>query len=416
MPLPRSGTVAALAAPIIRMHLRSDVPVSFGFWDGSRVGPDNAAVAVEIRSIQALRHIAWAPTELGVARAFLLGEVELVGGDLMALKLLRGASSGRISRSPSALLAYLRLALRLRLPGPRPRVPVEEFAPRRFRHTRKRDRAVIEYHYDISNDVFEKILGPTMTYTCARFSDSTWSLERAQEAKYEGICDKLALTPGMRVLDIGCGWGGFAIYAAKNYQVGVVGVTLSQAQADYARKRIAEEGLTDSIEILLQDYRDIDESLPFDAVASIGMMENVGRRNLARYFDKVSRLMSGEARFINQAIAARGRSRTGRYSFAQRYVFPDGELCDISQVISCLQDAGLELESVESLRSSYALTLARWVNNLAENYESIEAEIGRVRARVFRLFMTASINKFETGRLSVFQTVASQASDAKHRS
>lgn len=412
----RTSTVATTLKPIIAMHLLRDAPVAFQFWDGSRLGPHDAQTTVEIRSVDALRHIVWAPSELGVARAFLTGKIEMRGGDLQALRLLRGASSGAMSRHPKALASYVRAAVALNLLGRRPLVPDGEFKPRWFRHSKQRDRAVIGYHYDVSNAAFEKILGPSMAYTCARFTDENWTLEQAQHAKHDGICLKLGLKPGMRMLDVGCGWGALAIHAARNYGVTVMGVTISEAQANYARKWIADEGLADSIEIVLQDYRDVDEGKPYDAIASIGMLENVGSRHLNTYCEKMARLLGPNGRFLNQAIAATGKSKIGRFTFAQRYVFPDGELLDVANVAQALQGAGLEIESIESLRRYYGPTLTFWVRNLAENYEAVEAEIGSIRARVFRLFMTASINKFETGRLNVFQTVSSPGHQDRFRS
>jgi cyclopropane-fatty-acyl-phospholipid synthase len=252
------------------------------------------------------------------------------------------------------------------------------------------------------------VLGPSLTYSCAVFESTVDSLERAQENKHELICTKLDLKPGMRLLDVGCGWGGMVLHAVENHDVTAVGVTISQNQADLARKRVAEEGLTGRIDIRVQDYRDVSDG-PFDAISSIGMFEHVGLRRLEQYFAKMADLLTPGGRIVNHAISrteTRRRRIVHRRNFVERYVFPDGELHEVGSIVTALQNAGLEVRHVENLREHYSLTLRRWVTNLEENWESAVNEVGEARARIWRLYMAASAVNFEDNHLHVDQVVA----------
>ena len=255
---------------------------------------------------------------------------------------------------------------------------------------------MVQHHYDVSNAFYSMVLGPAMTYSCARFAPGADTLEAAQESKHDLVCRKLGLADqaGARVLDVGCGWGAFAIHAARNYGARVVGVTLSPAQAQWARDRVEAAGLAQQIEIRLQDYRDVRDG-PFDGIASVGMFEHVGSSRSGEYFGIMRRLLRPEGRLLNHAISSVGGSRISPHSFIGRYVFPDGELIDVGRVVLALEAAGFEVRDVESLREHYARTLRAWVGNLQEHWEAAVAEVGVRRARVWQLYMAASANGFD---------------------
>ncbi len=250
------------------------------------------------------------------------------------------------------------------------------------------------------------VLGPSMTYSCARFAPGADTLEAAQESKHDLICRKLGLleATGSRILDIGCGWGAFALHAARRYGAQVVGVTLSPAQASFARDRVAAAGLGAQVEIRVQDYRDVRDG-PFDGIASVGMFEHVGSSKASEYFDALRHLLRPRGRLLNHAISSVGGSRIGPRSFIGRYVFPDGELIDVGQVVVAMEKAGFEVRDVESLREHYARTLRCWVRNLEQHWDSAVAEVGARRARVWELYMAASANGFDDGGISVHQVL-----------
>jgi cyclopropane-fatty-acyl-phospholipid synthase len=296
--------------------------------------------------------------------------------------------------------------------------PPEEARLRGRRHSKSRDAQAIAHHYDVSNRFYELVLGPSMTYSCAVWPRTGATLEEAQAGKYELICRKLDLGEGMRLLDVGCGWGGMAMHAASHHGASVIGVTLSRRQVEWAQKAVADAGLADRVEIRLQDYRDILDG-PFDAISSIGMFEHVGLRNLGLYFRRLYRLLRPGGRLLNHGISRPARPgmrtragvpvtppRFARRSFIDRYVFPDGELHEVGAVVSTMQAAGYEVRHVESLREHYALTLRAWVANLEANWEEAVAEVGAARARVWRLYMAASALNFEAGRTQVHQVLA----------
>jgi cyclopropane-fatty-acyl-phospholipid synthase len=294
--------------------------------------------------------------------------------------------------------------------------PPEEARLAGRRHTKARDAAAIAHHYDVSNDFYRIVLGPSMTYSCAVFASPSTSLEDAQTAKHELICRKLALRPDMRLLDIGCGWGGMLLHAAREHGVRGIGVTVSQRQAELAEKRVAEAGLADRIDIRLQDYRDVDDG-PYDAISSIGMFEHVGLSQLEVYFERCYALLSPGARMVNHAIARpaqrgkrpAGRTRFARRSFIDKFVFPDGELHEIGSVVTAMQAQGFEVRHVESIREHYALTLRNWVANLEHDWDDAVAATTIGRARVWRLYMAAAAVNFEDGNTQVHQTLGVKA-------
>jgi cyclopropane-fatty-acyl-phospholipid synthase len=396
-------------ADVVGRIVGGDLPIAIRAYDGSRVGPPDPPATLVLRSPDAIRRIVTAPGELGLGRAYVSGDLDVDGDVFVALETLR-------ARVPDVRLGPRQLAALARLLGidairPLP-VPTEETHLRGRRHSKQRDARAIAHHYDVSNRFYELVLGPSMTYSCAVWRSPDDTLEVAQAQKYELICRKLDLRRGSRLLDVGCGWGGMAMHAAREHGAHALGITLSRAQTEWAQKAVAEAGLADRVEIRRQDYRDVRDG-PFDAISSIGMFEHVGLANLGAYFGAVRRLLRPEGRLLNHGIsrpAGHGRSSTPprirRASFVDRYVFPDGELHEMGSVVSRMQGTGFEVRHVESLREHYALTLRAWVANLESNWEEAVEEVGTARARIWRLYMAGSALNFEAGRTQVHQVLA----------
>jgi len=393
-----------LAAAIGRL-LGADPPVAVECYDGSRIGPEDSESMLVVRSPLALRYVLTAPGELGFARAYVSGELDVEGDIFDVLALRDNLPDVKLGASEWLDLARLAGSTGLRPLPP----PPEEARLHGRRHSKERDAAAIAHHYDVSNDFYRLVLGPSMTYSCAVWSSPDGTLEDAQAAKHELVCRKLGLEPGMRLLDVGCGWGSMVIHAAKHHGVCAVGVTLSHRQADWARRAVQQAGLADRVEIRVQDYRDVRDGT-FDAISSIGMFEHVGAAKLDEYFATLHRLIRPGGRVLNHGIArpgsTRARPRFARRGFIDRYVFPDGELHEVGSVVSRIQRAGLEARNVEGLREHYALTLRAWVRNLESAWPQAVAEVGAGRARVWRLYMAASALNFEAARTQIHQVLA----------
>ena len=391
-------------APLVDEVLGGDIPLAVQAYDGSRAGPADAPTTMIIRGPDALRRVVTAPGELGLARAYVAGDIDLDGSiwDLLALR-DRMPNVRLDPRVVPRLVKELGGWREIRRLDP----PPEEVRLHGRRHSKSRDAAAISHHYDVSNAFYRLVLGPSMTYSCAVFHDPGDSLEDAQANKYELICRKLGLEPGMRLLDIGCGWGGMAMHAAEHHGVRAVGVTISRRQADLAEKRVAEAGLSKDVEIRLQDYREVTDG-PFDAISSIGMFEHVGEARLGEYFGRLRALLLPQGRLLNHGISRPSgqRPRLPARSFVNRYVFPDGELHNVGRVVSMVQDAGFEARHLETLREHYALTLRQWVGNLEAHWDEAVDEVGQARARVWRLYMAGSAMNFEAGRTLVHQVLA----------
>jgi cyclopropane-fatty-acyl-phospholipid synthase len=376
-------------------------PFRVTFWDGSELASTdgNGAPTLHVKSPRALAHALRSPGQLGIGRAYATGEIEPDDLDAFLLMLRR------YQPPPLDRAAQLRLALAAaRATGPMrpPRVPKVEQRPRGKRHSPERDRRSVQFHYDVSNEFFKLFLDESLTYSCGFFSLDDSSLEAAQFAKLELVCTKLALKQGMRVLDVGCGWGSFAMHAAHEHGVQVIGITLSEGQAELARRRVAEAGLADRIEIRLQDYRELRDE-PFDAIASIGMVEHVGSNQIDEYMAVLARVLKPGARLLNHGIA---RLRVGEPEagpFSERYVFPDAAPLHLSRIQSAIERAGLETQHVEDFRLDYAETLRHWARRLDENLAEAERIAGPERLRVWRLYLRAARQGFETGFTSVFQ-------------
>lgn len=404
-------TVVAELEPLLVRIFDKPPPVELEFWDGSSFGRPEVGT-VRFTTPQALRRVIWSPDELGIARAYVSGEIESTGNVAKVLRALQSATAGDLKNMLGIAGEALRAIKAAGGIGTPPPAPAEETLPRGIRHSLQRDRQAIHHHYDVGNEFYELVLGPAMTYSCARFVEPGATLVDAQAAKHELICRKLGLGGETgtgnghrtRLLDVGCGWGSMAIHAATNHDVEVVGVTISTEQAVYARRRVADLGLEDRVDIRVQDYREISDG-PFDAISSIGMAEHVGMKRMSLYFEQLFSLLRPGGRLLNHAISSIGGSRLGRRSFVYRYVFPDGELLDVGDTVKFMEQAGFEVRDVENLREHYAETLRRWVSNLEENWDAAVELVGEARARVWLLYMSGSINGFEDAGLQVNQTL-----------
>ncbi|MEU7604220.1 cyclopropane-fatty-acyl-phospholipid synthase family protein [Streptomyces sp. NPDC041003] len=431
-------------AAVAETLLGAPLPVRVRAWDGSEAGPPTGPVLV-IHDRRAVRRVLWKPGELGLARAWVAGELT-VEGDLFALldhvagvlwerppqdgpppagrsgplaaleglaRRVGGArplavpEAARLLRDPARRDA-IRELIALAGPLPPPAPPAEEAARRGGqRHSKGRDRQAISHHYDVGNDFYERVLGPSMVYSCAYWSPGS-TLERAQRDKLDLVCRKLALQPGDRLLDVGCGWGSMALHAAREYGVRVTGVTLSREQAAYGRKRVAEEGLADLVELRIQDYRDVKDG-PYDAISSIGMAEHVGADRYREYARTLHALLRPGGRLLNHQIARPPEPDEEAYridEFIDAYVFPDGELSPLGTTVGELERAGFEVRDVEALREHYALTLRAWVARLEKHWDEAVRLTSPGRARVWQLYMAACALGFEHGRLGVNQVLA----------
>lgn len=402
---------------LAEQFLGAPLPVRIRAWDGSEAGPPGAPVLV-VRNRRALRRLMWKPGELGLARAWVAGDLDVDGDLYAALDRLAGfiwerdedAKGLRESLRDPEFRAAARTLVGLAAPFLPPSPPREEMRRRRtlHLHTKGSDRQAISHHYDVGNDFYELVLGPSMVYSCAYWESEDSTLENAQRDKLELISRKLDLKPGMRLLDVGCGWGSMAIHAAREHGVTVVGVTLSQEQAAYGRKRIAEEGLTDRIEIRVQDYRDVRDG-PYDAISSIGMAEHVGAERYLEYAHDLHALLKPGGRLLNHQIARRPQTDESTYEvddFIDAYVFPGGELAPMGSTVGLLERAGFEVRDVEAIREHYALTLRRWVANLEARWKEGQRLTSPGRARIWRLYMAASALAFERNRIGVNQVLA----------
>lgn len=402
------SAAAALAGVAARLDARAGGGRRFAirFWDGSELplpgGAGPEAVLV-VRSPRALAYVLREPNELGLGRAWVSGDLDLEG-DLD--RALATAGSLRVRLGGRDRLAALAAARRLGALGLRaPTPPAGEARLAGRRHSLRRDREAVRHHYDVSNAFYRIVLGPTMVYSCAYFDSPDEDLDAAQEGKLDLICRKLRLGPDDRLLDVGCGWGSLVLHAAERYGARAVGITLSEPQAELARERIGAAGLADRCEIRVADYREVSDG-PYDKIASVGMVEHVGADKLGEYAESLRRLLRPGGLLLNHGITRVSPRPWDRKSFIASFVFPDGELESAATVIGALERAGLELRHVESLREHYALTLRRWLENLAAGREHAIAEGGPERERIWRLYMTGAAQGFERGDLSVHQALA----------
>jgi cyclopropane-fatty-acyl-phospholipid synthase len=394
------------SAPLARelRRLLPTRPFHVSFWDGGRVPattPDAPTFSVNRPS--ALAQFLRAPGSLGLGRAYVDGSLSVddLEGAFLVVDKWEPPTLSRVDTARLGLAVVVAAA-----PGGLPERPSLELLLRGELHTIERDAAAVRYHYDVGNDFFALFLDESMTYSCAIFSRGAETLEEAQRTKLDLVATKLGLTSGMQVLDVGCGWGSFAIHAAREYGVSVTGVTISKAQAELAREKVAEAGLTDRVEIRLTDYRELPHA-SFDAISSIGMAEHVGESRIDLYAESLFKLLRPGGTLLNHAIAALDPGHEPHADlFSTRYVFPDGEPLPLSRIELALERAGFITEHVEGFREDYATTLGHWSRRLDEHLEEAEALAGPERLRIWRLYLRAARYGFEDLHTSVYQVRA----------
>ena len=384
-------------------------PFSVELWDGSRLASTNGGggPTFTVRSPAALAHVLRAPGQLGLGRAYVSGALDVDDIDGL-LDVLGSWQPPPIDRGTKARLA-LAAARAVGVVRP-PSVPAAELKPKGRRHSLLRDARAVRHHYNLSNDYFALFLDDSMTYSCALFSRGATTLEEAQQAKLALVCDKLALEPGQRVLDIGCGWGSFAIHAARERGVHVTGITLSEPQAELGRRRAAEAGLADRVDIRVEDYRELSGE-PFDAVASIGMVEHVGNVQIDNYARQLARLVKPGGRVLNHGIARLRHGEPEAGAFSERYVFPDAAPLHLSRIVLSLERAGLPVEHVEGLAADYAETLRHWAKRFDQRLGDAVRIGGAERVRVWRVYLRAARRGFESGFTSVYQVRCTRPAD-----
>jgi cyclopropane-fatty-acyl-phospholipid synthase len=407
------GSVAASLLRLLTLVLGTEPHLRLRAWDGSTAGAEDSPL-VDVRSPDAVRHLAHEPNELGLARAYISGNLHFEGDVYDILRSLPMDDDRPHTRSltvkQKAELGTL--VVRAGGLGRAPAPPPEEAVVAGRRHSRDRDRTSVTHHYDVGNDFYRLVLGGSMVYSCAYWrEDGTapgYDLDDAQRDKLDLVCRKLGLHvdgASKRLLDVGCGWGSMLLHASTTYGVRGVGITLSEPQAELARERLAAAGVADRVEIRVQDYRDLDDG-PYDVISSIGMAEHVGESGYAAYARQLHRLLSPGGRLLNHQISRRpGPSREGT-SFIEAYVFPDGELLPLATTVGLLEEVGFEVRDVESLREHYALTLRRWVANLESSWDRAVGLTSEGRARVWQLYMAGSALSFEANRIGVNQVLA----------
>jgi cyclopropane-fatty-acyl-phospholipid synthase len=384
-------------------------PVEFVAYDGSHAGTPGSDVKVTVRSPVAVAYLAQAPGSLGLARAYVAGHLDIDGDMYEALV--------RMSKVQTLNLGLAeKLRLLQALGGPKlllhrmPPPPQEVRISRRWLsgrlHTKGRDANAISHHYDVSNRFYEWVLGPSMAYTCACYPHDDATLEEAQATKFDLVARKVGLQEGMRLLDVGCGWGGMVMHAAREYGVKALGVTLSAQQAAWAQAAIEREGLSKLAEVRHLDYRDVTET-DFDAVSSIGLTEHIGKQNLPAYFAFLYSKLKPGGRLLNHCITRPDNIEPPirRGGFINRYVFPDGELEGPGYLISLMHDTGFEVRHEENLREHYAKTLAAWCANLDAHWPEAVEEVGQGTARVWRLYMAGSRLGFDTNHIELHQVL-----------
>ncbi len=396
-------------AEVFEAFAGPEAPVEFAAYDGSHAGKTGSPVKITVRSPAAVAYLAQAPGGLGLARAYVAGQLDVEGDMYEALARMTKAQS--ISMTVAEKLRLLQA-----LGGPKllvhrmPPPPQEVTQTRRWLtgrlHSKNRDAQAISHHYDVSNQFYEWVLGPTMAYTCACYPSENATLEEAQVNKFDLVARKLGLHEGMRLLDVGCGWGGMVMHAAREYGVKAIGVTLSAQQAAWGQAAIERESLSKLAEIRHLDYRDVPET-GFDAVSSIGLTEHIGKANLPAYFSFLLGKLKTGGRLLNHCITRPDNKQLPirKNGFINRYVFPDGELEGPGYLISLMTDTGFEVRHEENLREHYAKTLAAWCVNLDANWDKAVAEVGMGTARVWRLYMAGSRLGFDRNHIELHQVL-----------
>ncbi len=387
---PVAPTIAAALDPFVG----GDLPVRLEAWDGSVAGPADAPV-VQLRSPLAVRRLLRHPGELGAAQAYVTGELEVPGDlDAALTHAFAVARERGLPRrpTPSALLGALRAARAIGALGRPPRPPRSQVQ-------------VARDHYDLSNDFYELILDPAMAYSCAWFERPGMTLQHAQRAKLDLVCTKLGLEPGMRMLDVGCGWGSLTLHAAEHYGVSVVGVTIAGQQKAFIDKRVADRGLADRVEIRVQDYREVPEE-GFDAVGSLEMGEHVGKGSYPTYASVLHRAVRPGGKVLVQQMSRAGKGggkHPGGGPFIETFIAPHMHMRPVGETIAFLEAAGLELRGVQAMREHYVTTVAGWLDNVEAHLPELTALLGEEVVRVWRLYLVGGSMAFRDGRMGVDQ-------------
>ncbi|NJP99724.1 SAM-dependent methyltransferase [Streptomyces zingiberis] len=424
VPAPRPAGAASRLASLVETALGGPLPLRLRAWDGSEAGPLSGPVVV-LRSRRALRRLLWSPGELGLAQAYVTGELDLDGDLGEGLRTLWAAARER--RASAFRPGYgdraraVRTAVRLGAVGPRPAPPASQARLRGGLHSKARDRAAISHHYDLSNAFYRLLLDETMAYSCGYWPDGEPDLTpaAAQYAKLELICRKLGLSAGSgssggsRLLDIGCGWGSLTLYAAERHGARVTAVTLAREQAAYVREQVRERGLTDRVEVLCRDYRDLAAGergehgarTGYDAVATVEMGEHVGDAEYPAFAAALHRLVRPRGRVLVQQMS-RGRRAPGGGAFIEAYIAPDMHMRPLGETVGLLERAGLEVRSTESLREDYVRTISAWHGTLESRWADVTALVGEETARVWRLYLAGAALAFEEGRMGVDQILS----------
>lgn len=377
-------------------------PAAMRTWTGETWGRIDAATTIVLRHPGSLRAALLPPSDLVFGEAYVYDDLD-IDGEIFGL-MRWGAELDSLRSSPGTVLRLINLLRHL--PADSRRKEATRPSARGRIHSPGRDGEVVRHHYDTGNEFFELFLDPEMVYSCAYFLDPAESLVDAQRRKLDLICRKLQLQRGQRLLDVGCGWGALVRHAAAHYGVQAVGVTLSPEQAAEAKLRVRLDGLRDRVTIRVQDYRDVTGE--FDAISSIGMFEHVGGSELETYFRKLHDLLTPDGVLLNHGITTRSRPRRferKKASFVNTYVFPDGELLPLETSLRIAEESGFEARDIESLRQSYALTLRHWVTELEESHKLAVAAADERTYRIWRMYMAGSATAFDSGALSVYQTI-----------
>jgi cyclopropane-fatty-acyl-phospholipid synthase len=384
-------------------------------WDGStwNASPrQQPRCTLVLQHEGALRRMFWPPNQLTLGEAYINGHFDIEGDFSTAFTLADCLSNLRWGwRERLRFGRYL-----LRLPDISHGQPAAAGRPRGRRHSLRRDAQAISYHYDVSADFYRLWLDKRMIYSCAYFSRTDEDVDTAQERKLDYICRKLRLKAGERLLDIGCGWGGLVLHAARHYGVEAHGITLSRSQAEIATERIRQAGLGDSCHVEVLDYREIDEPYGFDKLVSVGMFEHVGEERLPTYFAQAWRLLRPGGVFLNHGIASSlANPLPGGPSFIDRYVFPDFALLPVTDTLRMAEMTGFEVRDLESLREHYALTLDKWVQRLQRNREEACRLTDEVTYRIWRLYMAGCSHAFKLGQLNIYQALLSKPEEGRNK-